>query len=114
MQDADQQQRGCQPDLSAHHPIRVKAERQPAPERGRLLPGCYDRRRKTLQIGSDPSAKAVIAMQISKPTVLAAIAGLTLLLRHVSIPAWAGLGVTAAWATAARLAGGLLLGLRDA
>jgi ABC-2 type transport system permease protein len=35
-------------------------------------------------------------------------------LRHLPIPPWAGLGVLAAWATAALLVGGLLLTVRDA
>jgi ABC-2 type transport system permease protein len=35
-------------------------------------------------------------------------------LRHLPISPWAGLGVLAAWAAAALLAGGLLLRLRDA
>ena len=35
-------------------------------------------------------------------------------LRHLPIGPWAGLGVLAAWAAAALLGGGLLLGLRDA
>ena len=35
-------------------------------------------------------------------------------LRHLSIGPWEGLGVLAAWAAAALLAGGLLLRLRDA
>jgi ABC-2 type transport system permease protein len=35
-------------------------------------------------------------------------------LHHLPIAPWAGLGVVAAWAAAALLAGGLVLRLRDA
>jgi ABC-2 type transport system permease protein len=61
---------------------------------------------------TDPQLKRHL-QQIAPMTAGLAIQSTTDL-RHLPIAPWAGLGVLAAWATAALLAGGLLLRLRDA
>ena len=61
---------------------------------------------------SDPQLKRHL-QQIAPMTAGLAIQATTNL-RHLPIAPWAGLGVLAAWATAALLTGGLLLTVRDA
>ncbi len=61
---------------------------------------------------SDPQLKRHLE-QIAPMTAGLAIQATTNL-RHLPIAPWAGLGVLAAWATAALLTGGLLLKVRDA
>lgn len=63
-------------------------------------------------LATDPSLHRHL-QQIGPMTAGLAIQD-TINLHHLPIAPWAGLGITAAWAAAAMLAGGLLLGLRDA
>jgi ABC-2 type transport system permease protein len=63
-------------------------------------------------LASDPNLKRHLE-QVAPMTAGLAIQATTHL-RHLPIAPWAGLGVLAAWAAAALLAGGLLFRLRDA